>query len=207
MVLLQLCAIAGVFGAILVQFWCNSGAILVQLQCNLHLRSGATCCDLGGLKISNAYRYWPGVEWKRDRAPRTTNQAGKNSRWKDAWRKLAQWPGRSDLALSRFPNFQHRLSHALNIPFLDGVVNGFLLKDNWATGTRNGTTMSCWRRRSRRAPATPARTVRKPGSKRPNASCARNCGGDAAKKRTCRDYPKGIKAKWRWRADCGKKRP
>jgi hypothetical protein len=51
MVLLQLCAIAGVFGAIpvqfrcnsgaiLVQFWCNSGAILVQFWCNLHLRLG-----------------------------------------------------------------------------------------------------------------------------------------------------------------------
>jgi hypothetical protein len=50
MVLLQLCAIAGVLlqfwcniGAILVQFWCNSGAILVQLQ----LRLGGTCHRLG----------------------------------------------------------------------------------------------------------------------------------------------------------------
>jgi hypothetical protein len=31
----------------------------------------------------------------------------------------------SGLALSRFPTFQPRLSHTLNIPFLDGVVNGF----------------------------------------------------------------------------------
>jgi hypothetical protein len=151
-VLLQLCAIAGVLpqfrcnsgailvqfwcnsGAILVQFWCNSGAILVQFWCNLHLRFGAICCDLGRLKISNAYRYWPGDGWKCDRAPPKTNQAGKNSRRKDTWRKLAQWPGRSDLAVSRFPIIEHRLSHALNIPFLTGIVNGvfgFLTGKEW----------------------------------------------------------------------------
>jgi hypothetical protein len=113
------------FAEILVQLWCNSPATLLQLQCNLHLRSGATCCDLGRLKISNAYRYWPGGGWKRDRAPPMTNQAGKNTRRKDAGRKLAHWSRRSDLAVSRFPNFQHRLTHALNIPFLGGVVNGF----------------------------------------------------------------------------------
>jgi hypothetical protein len=118
MVLLQLCAIAGV----LLQFWCN-----------LHLRLGASCCDLKRLKISNAYRYWPGAGWKCDRAPTMTNQAGKNTRRKDAWRKLAQWPGRSDLAVSRFPIVQHRLSHALNIPFLKGIVNGFFKgwRGNW----------------------------------------------------------------------------
>jgi hypothetical protein len=88
---------------------------------------------LGRLKISNTYRYWPGAEWKRHRAPPMTNQAGKNTRRNDAWRKLAPWPGRSDLALSRFPNFRHRLSHALNIPLLDGVVNGFFegWRGNW----------------------------------------------------------------------------
>ena len=128
-VLLQLCAIAGV----LPQFRCNSGAILVQFWCNLHLRFGAICCDLGRLKISNAYRYWPGDGWKCDRAPPKTNQAGKNSRRKDTWRKLAQWPGRSDLAVSRFPIFQHRLSHALNVPFLEGIVKGFFegWRGNW----------------------------------------------------------------------------
>src|ERR1700677_908916 len=114
-----------VFAAILVQFWCNSPATLLQLQCNLHLRFGATCCDFGRHTISKAYRYWPGAEWKRGRAPPMTNQAGKNTRRKDAWRKLAQWPGRSDLAVSRFPIFQRRLSHAFNIPFLKGIVNGF----------------------------------------------------------------------------------
>jgi hypothetical protein len=121
MILLQLCAIAGV----LLQFWCNSGAILVQLQ----LRLGETCCDLGRLKISNAYRYWPGAEWKGDRAPPATNQGGKNTRRKDAWRKLAQWPGRSDWAVSHFPNFQHRLSHALNIPHCSGGCKSFLRKN------------------------------------------------------------------------------
>jgi hypothetical protein len=121
MILLQLCAIAGV----LLQFRCNSGAIPVQFWCNLHLRLEATCCDLGRHKISKGYRYWPGAEWKRDRARPKTIQGGKNTRRKDAWRKLAQWFGRSDLAVSRFPNFQHRLSHALNIPFLKGIVNGF----------------------------------------------------------------------------------
>jgi hypothetical protein len=60
MILLQLCAIAGVLlqfrcnsGAILVQFWCNSGAILVQFWCNsgailvqFWCNSGAICtCD------------------------------------------------------------------------------------------------------------------------------------------------------------------
>src|ERR1700677_1097578 len=39
MVLLQLCAIAGV----LLQFWCNSGAILLQLRCNC---SAICSCDL-----------------------------------------------------------------------------------------------------------------------------------------------------------------
>src|ERR1700678_2173641 len=85
-VLLQLCAIAGV----LPQFRCNSGAILVQFWCNLHLRFGATCCDLGRPKISNAYRYWPGAGWKCDRAPPMTNEVRKNTRRKDARRKLAQ---------------------------------------------------------------------------------------------------------------------
>jgi hypothetical protein len=135
MVLLQLCAIAGV----LLQFWCNSGAILLQLCCNC---SAICTCDLAGLatglgrhKISKAYRYWPGAEWKRGRAPPMTNQAGKNTRRKDAWRKLAQWPGRSDLAVSRFPIFQRRLSHAFNIPFLEGIVNGFFeeWRGNWHT--------------------------------------------------------------------------
>jgi hypothetical protein len=59
-----------------------------------------------------------------------TNQEGKNTRRKDAWWNLAQWPGRSDLAVSRFPNFQHRLSHALTIPVFNGVVNGFFKEDS-----------------------------------------------------------------------------
>jgi hypothetical protein len=52
MILLQLCAIAGVLlqfrcnsGAILVQFWCNSGAIAVQFALAIGgnlLRLGAT---------------------------------------------------------------------------------------------------------------------------------------------------------------------
>jgi hypothetical protein len=114
----------------LLQFWCNSGAILLQLCCNC---SAICTCDWAGLatglgrpQIRNAYRYWPGAEWECDRAPPMTNQAGKNTRRKDAWRKLAQWPVRSDLVVSRFPIFQHRLSHALNIPFLKGSVKGFL---------------------------------------------------------------------------------
>jgi hypothetical protein len=31
--------------------------------------------------------------------------------------------------------------------------------------------------------------------------------GKAARTKTCRACPKGKKAEWRWRADCGKKRP
>ena len=132
MVLLQLCAIAG----FLLQFWCNSGAILVQFDCNfaailLQLQRNCTC-DWAGLatglerrKISNTYRYWPGAVWKLHRAPPQTNQARKNTRRKDAWWKSAQCPGRSDFAVSRFPIFQHWLSHALNIPFLEGIVNAF----------------------------------------------------------------------------------
>jgi hypothetical protein len=88
----------------LLGFCCNSGAIGLQFDCNfaaiavqLQLRLGETCCG-----------------W-----------AGKNTRRKDALGKLAQWPGRSDLAVSRFPIFQHRLSHALNVPFLKGSVKGF----------------------------------------------------------------------------------
>ena len=121
------------FAEILARFWRNSPPTLLQLLCNLHLRSGAACCDLGRRKISNAYRYQPGAEWKRDRAPAMTNQARKNTRRKDAWRKLAQWPGRRDLAVSRFPIFQPRLSHALNIPFLKGIVKGFFegWRGNW----------------------------------------------------------------------------
>jgi hypothetical protein len=53
MVLLQLCAIAGVLlqfrrnsGAILVQFWCNSGAILVQFA----LAIGRDLLGLGATK-------------------------------------------------------------------------------------------------------------------------------------------------------------
>ena len=62
-----------------------------------------------------------------------TNHEGKNTRRKDAWRKLAQWPGRSDWAVSRCPNFQHWLSHAVNIPFLKGIVKGFFegWRGNW----------------------------------------------------------------------------
>jgi hypothetical protein len=97
-----------------VQFWCN---------CSCDWAGLAT--GLGRHKISKAYRYWPVAEWKRERAPPKTNQTGKKNSRKDAWRKLEQWPGRSDLAVSRFPNFQHRLSHAPNVPFLKGIVKGF----------------------------------------------------------------------------------
>jgi hypothetical protein len=96
----------------------------VQFWCNLHLRLGETCWDLGRQNISIPYHFWPGGEWKCDRAPPMTNQAGKNSRRKDALGNLGQWPGRSDLAVARFPILQHRLSHALNIPILKGIVKG-----------------------------------------------------------------------------------
>jgi hypothetical protein len=42
MVLLQLCAIAGV----LLKFWCNCGAILLQLCCNFSAIAVATWRDL-----------------------------------------------------------------------------------------------------------------------------------------------------------------
>jgi hypothetical protein len=119
-------------GAILVQFWCNFAAILLQFCCNCSCDWARRATGLGRLKISNTYRYWPEAGWC-DRAPPRTNQEGKNTRRKDAWRKLAQWPGRSDLAVSRFPIFQHRLSHALNVPFLEGIVKGFFegWRGNW----------------------------------------------------------------------------
>src|ERR1700677_1421077 len=93
MVLLQLCAIAGV----LPQFRRNSGAIRRNCTCDW----AGLATGLGRHKISNAYRYWPGAGWKRHRAPPMTNQAGKNTRRKDDWRELARWARRRGWAGSR----------------------------------------------------------------------------------------------------------